>query len=86
MALAMELSVARERIDTLERLLERKRVLKRAEIEAYVPDIDTGYERGAATRAYISRILRIVAQEREALADAKLDVDVEAVADELAKG
>ena len=35
MAIAQELAVARARIDTLERLLERKGVLTRAEIEAF---------------------------------------------------
>jgi hypothetical protein len=85
MAVAMEVSTLRERLDTIERLLEKKKVLRRKDIESYVPSIDVGYERGAATRAYIGRILRIVQQEREALSDASLDVDVEGVANELAK-
>lgn len=85
MAIAMELAVTRERLDTLERLLEKKRVVKRAAIDAYVPGIAEGNERSQWHRGYIARILRIVQQEREAMADAGLNPDVGEIADELAK-
>jgi hypothetical protein len=67
MAIAGELSVARERIDTLERLLERHGVLKREEIERYEPDTTAQAERNALGREYVARILRIVEQDVQAL-------------------
>lgn len=81
MALVGEVSVQRQRGDTLERLLEAKGVLTRAEIEHYAPDADAGYERGVATKAYIARVMRGVQQAVEALAAD--DKPVEQVSKEL---
>lgn len=67
-ALAAEVSALRERQDTLERLLEARGTLTRAEIEDYVPDREAGRERGLATQAYIARIMRGFQQEVEAMA------------------
>ncbi len=67
MALVGEVSVLRERMDTVERLLEQKGSISRAEIEAYVPDRAAGDERGIATRAYIARVMRGFQQEVEAM-------------------
>ncbi|MFN3945146.1 MAG: hypothetical protein ACK4K7_09475 [Allosphingosinicella sp.] len=71
MAVAGEVSVLRERLDTVERLLERKGTISRADIDAYAPDRDAGFERGAATREYIARILRGVHQDLEALKESE---------------
>jgi len=69
MAVASELAVARERVDTLERLLEEKGILTRAEIEGYAPRSKTIEEQRQTWHSeYISRILRIVQQEMEQLA------------------
>jgi hypothetical protein len=67
MALAGEVSVLRERLDTVERLLEAKGALRREDIETYAPDRDAAFERGARTREYIARVLRGVQQDLEAL-------------------
>jgi len=67
MAVAGELAVARERIDTLERLLAQRGVLAREEIEHFAPNTEAAVERGNWHREYIARILRFVQQEREAL-------------------
>ncbi len=67
MALVGEVSVLRERMDTVERLLEAKGTISQADIDAYVPDRDAGAERGLATRAYIARVMRGFQQEVEAL-------------------
>jgi len=84
MAAVQELAVARERIDTLERLLEVKGVLTRAEIETFVPNADQAAERGLWTQEYIARVLRIVQQEGEAIAAAQNgDLYCEEVAVEL---
>lgn len=66
-ALAAEVSALRERQDTIERLLDAKGSLSRADIESYVPDRAAGEERGLATQAYIARIMRGFQQEVEAM-------------------
>lgn len=66
-ALAAEVSALRERQDTVERLLEAKGTISRAEIESYVPDRAAGDERGLATQAFIARIMRGFQQQVEAL-------------------
>jgi len=66
-ALAAEVSSLRERQDTIERLLDEKGTLNREDIESYVPSREAGEERGAATRAYIARIMRGFQQEVEAV-------------------
>jgi len=67
MALAAELSATRERLDTVERLLEASGSLNREAIETYTPDRKAGDERGLATRAYIARVMRGFQQEVEAM-------------------
>jgi hypothetical protein len=67
MALVGEVSVLRERQDTIERLLDAKGTLSRADIEAYAPDGDAAYERSVATKAYIARVMRALQQEMEAM-------------------
>lgn len=68
MALAQEVSVMRQRLDTVERLLETRGVITRADIEAFAPSKDEAAERGAWNQEFIARILRIVQQENEAIA------------------
>jgi hypothetical protein len=67
MALVGEVSVMRERMDTIERLLDAKGAISRADIESYVPDRTAGKERGLITKAYIARVMRGVQQDMEAL-------------------
>ena len=65
MALAMELSVARERTATLECLLEQKGVLSREEIDNFKPDAAEVAKRSVETQEYLARILRIMQQDKE---------------------
>lgn len=67
LALMAELSATRERLDTVERLLEAGGNLNRQDIEDFVPDRETGEERGAETRAFIARAMRGFQQEVEAM-------------------
>ncbi len=85
LALAQELSVTRDRLDTLERLLEAHGVLKREEIESFVPSQAASAERIRKTREYIATILRVVQQELEAAAAGETDPAVEQVSEELAR-
>lgn len=68
LAVAGEVAVLRERLDTVERLLDDKGTISRADIEAYEPDRDAAYQRGLATKEYIARIMRGVQQDLEAMA------------------
>ncbi len=67
LALAAELSVAYDRIDTLERLLEQKGALARADIEHYEPDEASLRERAARREALVARLLRPFRDYREQL-------------------
>lgn len=67
MAIAQELAVMRERMDTIERVLEEKGSVTRADIENYMPPKPIADERGAWTQEYLARILRIYQQEIEGL-------------------
>ena len=58
-AMAGELAVTRERLDTVERLLERDGKVTRASIEAYVPDPATEGERARWRDEYVKRVFRM---------------------------
>jgi hypothetical protein len=62
-ALMAELSVTRDRVDTLERLIDKAGLLSRSQIESYEPDADAELERGQTRRAYIARIMKPLAHE-----------------------
>lgn len=66
MAVAQELAVMRERLDTVERLLESKGITQ-ADIESFTPTKGQAEQRGAWTQEYLARILRIYQQEIEGL-------------------
>jgi len=67
MVLAEELAVSRERTDTLERLLESHDIIKRDEIENYIPSSELGTERQIKHSEFISRLLRSLRHEVDAL-------------------
>ncbi len=84
MAVVQELAVARERVDTLERVLANKGLLDPQEIEGFKPSPEAAAERGLWLQEYLNRVLRIVQQEGEAIAaDAKGDLYSAQVADEI---
>ena len=67
MVLAEEMAVMRERNDTLERLLEGHGIITRDEVEEYIPSSDIGIERQIKHSEFISRLLRSVRHEVDAL-------------------
>jgi hypothetical protein len=83
MAVAQELAVMRERLDTVERLLEAKGITQ-ADIDAFVPTPEQADQRGAWHQEYLARIMRIYQQEIEALAKPN-EPSSEDVGHELAK-
>ncbi len=68
MAVAGEVAVLRQRLDTIETLLEQCGSITKADIEAFVPTKAQQDARGRWNQEYLARILRIVQQEREAIA------------------
>ncbi len=83
MAIAAEVAVIRERIDTMERLLEAKGILKQSEIEMFVPNDEQAEERQLWHARYAARILRIVQQELDAVAHPENNTPMQQIADEI---
>jgi hypothetical protein len=67
LALAAELSVAWDRIDALERVLQSRGAVTPGEVDRYVPDTDAEARRAERRAALVSRVLRPFRQYREAL-------------------
>ena len=84
MAVATEVAVMRERMDTIERLLEAGTPVTKANIDAYRPDDESARQRQQWHADYIARILRIVHQELEALKNPDSNISSEKLSDELA--
>ncbi len=82
MAVAGELAVMRERMDSIERLLEKKGLVSREEIENFVPENEQQEEQRQTWHSeYISRVLRIVQQEMEEMENP--DKSLEEIADDI---
>jgi len=58
MALVAELAVARERIDSLERVLADKGILDTQDVENFIPDQEAAEQRQLAQLEYSARIFR----------------------------
>jgi hypothetical protein len=63
LALTQELSVARDRIDTLERLLDRAGVLAAQTVEDYLPTAEEAAARATLRAGMIRRVFRAAEQE-----------------------
>lgn len=63
LALAGEVSVLRERLDTMERIAQTKGLFTTAEIEAYQPDQQVEEEREQWRAEYIARVLRVLQED-----------------------
>lgn len=68
MMLTQELSVAYDRIETLERVLDKKGILPRREVESHRPGPEEETERTARRDAFIGRIFQIIHEEAESYA------------------
>lgn len=67
MAIAGEVAVLRQRLDTVETLLAERGSISKADIDAFEPTPEQAEARGRWSQEYLTRILRIVQQEREAI-------------------
>lgn len=84
LALIQEVAVMHERLDTIERLLERGETVSKASIDAFTPSKEEANERGLWMQEYIARVFRIIQQDREAIARGT-EASSEDVAEEFAK-
>jgi 5-deoxy-D-glucuronate isomerase len=71
----------RQRLDTVERLLDAKGTISRADIEAFVPAGNAAAERSDMIREYILRVMRGPMQALEALTEN--DPPIESICEEL---
>lgn len=67
MALAGEVAVMRDRLDTIERLSEAGEKISPSSVDAYQPDPDVRAARDAWREDYLDNVLRIVHQELEGM-------------------
>ncbi len=67
LALTQELSVARDRIDTLERLLDRAGVLAAQSVEDYLPTPEEAAARSTLRAGMIRRVFRAAEKEAQDL-------------------
>jgi len=85
MALAGEVSVIRERIDTHERLAQKKTWASHQAIEDYKPDDVTEAFRAQWRADYIARILRIVQVELDQITRGESEKDYNEIVEEVSK-
>lgn len=85
LAMAGELAVTRERLDTVERLLARQGNLARSDIDNFRPSDAEADERGRWHLEYLSRIFRVLQQEQELMARGAAEPSSEEVSKELAR-
>jgi len=57
--LSAEVSVVYDRMDTIERLLDEKGTISRADIEKYRPDEQVEADRNARRESYLKRVFRM---------------------------
>lgn len=69
MSVLEEVSVTRERLDTIERLLDAKGTISRADIDSYVPGEAADEERETMRQQLLARVLRIAIEEPRILAE-----------------
>ena len=61
--LSAEVSVVYDRLDTIERLLDKQKTISREDIESYRPDQKTEASRNQRRSEYLKRVFRIHSKE-----------------------
>ena len=85
MALTGEVSVLRERLDTHERLAQKKKWASHQAIEDYEPDDITEAFRAQWRSEFIARVLRIVQVELDQITREKQDKEYDDIVKEVSK-
>ena len=84
--LSQELSVTRDRLDTLERLVENKDIIKRTDFNEFTPDQECLEERELNRQALLSSLFSVMDQEAAELASKDTKQRFDEVIKETAKG
>lgn len=84
LGLTQEVSVLRDRLDSVERLLDSKGAVTRAELEAYVPDAAATAERAQQRADYVQRVFRVIRREAGTYSTAESESHVDDVQKQLA--
>ena len=79
LSLAGEVAVLRDRLDTLERLLEGGKPVTRGAIDEYKPDAGVRAARDEWRQTFLSVVLRSIHQELEALQTGEGDAYTKAI-------
>ena len=85
LAMTGELSVLRDRLDTIERIVEEKGLISRQDIESYEPDKNIIAERDAQREDYLKQILRIVDVEISGMGKNDLSDEWQQVIDQVSE-
>jgi hypothetical protein len=83
--LIAEVSVLRERLDTVERLAERGGLFKQDDVETYIPDDKAQACRDTWREHYLDRVFRITQSELEETTGGR-GVDLEKIIEDFAEG
>jgi hypothetical protein len=83
--LTAELSVTRDRLDALERLVERHGLLPAGAVEAYAPTAAEAAARHAARRDLIARVLQVIEDEAAEAGRADAPASIDALVEELGR-
>ena len=65
MSLIGEVSVLRDRLDSVERLIEKGGLFTREDIDQFLPDAEAEAQREDTRRRYVARVMRVVQNEME---------------------
>ena len=85
MALVEELSVTRDRVDALERVLERKSVSTMAEVDHFEPTEEDEAQRTQRRAAYVAKIMKCFADEAAQVERKDPALDFEKVVEAIAE-
>ena len=86
LVLANELSVARDRLDTLERLMAANKVLSSEEVEDFEPDAEALEAREQRRQNLLERLYFLPLKQANELASAQTGENYQRTLDEIAKG
>lgn len=84
LGLTQEVSVLRDRLDAVERVMDSKGAVTRADIEAYVPDAAAEAERARTRDEYLQRVFRVLRHDAGMYSSAESEEYVENVEQTLA--
>jgi hypothetical protein len=79
LGLTQEVAVLRDRVDTIERVMDRNGTVSRADIEAFIPDAPAVAERAKVRAEYLGRVFRVLQHEAGTYSSAESEQHVGSV-------